>query len=122
MSTTAVSNAQIEITHDDLHAAYMASRLRFEKISLLKALETPVIYKALRNTAIAIKKKKLAADASSEKLPIRAYSTLSPDSAEEAFANIELMLDYMEERSLSNPAFIIETNLAYLRGYLGENK
>jgi hypothetical protein len=124
MNTTALADAPIEINHDDLNAAYMHSKLRYENVSLVKALETPSIYIALRNTAFALKKKRLAENSPAADLCIHAYSTLTPDSVEEAFANIYLMLSRMnqEKGSLSNPVFIIATNLAFLRGYLGDTK
>ena len=120
MNTTAVAEAPIDISHDDIQEAYSISKLRYDKISLVKALETPAIYKALRNTAIALKKKRLAENQAPVR--IRSYSTRTPENAEEAFANIEVMLDGMIRQSIDSPAFIISTNLAYLRGYTRDTR
>ena len=116
MNTTAVAEAPIDITHDDIQEAYLISHLRYNKISLVKALGSPAIYKALRNTAIAIKKKRQAENPL--EVDIRSYSVRTPGNVEEAFANIEVLLDGMDQQSIDGPAFIIATNIAYLRGYL----
>lgn len=45
-----------DITADELSAAYRASDLHRERFGLVKALETPHIYAALRRTALARRK------------------------------------------------------------------
>jgi hypothetical protein len=47
-----------EITAADLHDAYVFCRLRRMGIGMVKVHETPALEIALRNTAIAINKKK----------------------------------------------------------------
>lgn len=47
-----------EITADDLHDAYVFCRLRRLGIGMAKVLETPSLYAALCNTAIARQKKR----------------------------------------------------------------
>lgn len=47
-----------EITAEDLHDAYVFCRLRRLGIGMAKVLETPSLYAALCNTAIARKKKR----------------------------------------------------------------
>lgn len=46
-----------EISAADLHDAYVFCELRRQGIGMAKVLETPSLYAALRNTAIAMKKK-----------------------------------------------------------------
>lgn len=119
-TANAVAESPIEITHADLDEAYRSLNLRREGVGLVSALTSPCIYKALKQVAIARKKKSLAANASDTPLPT--YSTLEPNSPAEALANIEVMIDGMDRSSMNSPAFIIKANLAYLKGYLGVSK
>ena len=46
----------LEITADELRAAYRASKLRYKHIGFLMAIETPALYSALRGFALMIRK------------------------------------------------------------------
>jgi hypothetical protein len=58
MATGQLENSnQGEITALDIDRAYRLSRLRDEGIGFVRAIETPLFYRALCNTALAMKKK-----------------------------------------------------------------
>ena len=114
MHTSAVNVSKpCEITADDLHDAYVFCRFRRLGIGMARVLESPHLFKALKNTAVAMKKKKQQNDSDASQPSNHIRENSMPDITD--FTELQRERLFQMAKQIANAAsFFDGSNPAHL--------